>query len=478
MADAFTVDQQKALSMAAARKRQAEATPGIMDTAKSGLESIGKLWPESVTPVDIALIPAALGGEGLAYKGAEALTGLATRAMPRVAQGIAEAPAASGALNLGKAAGAGAAGWGATGAASGAVNAPAGKRVEGAIEGGESGAKMGAEMGAGGAVAGKVIPSVVKGAAQVGKAAGEDVGLLKSGWSARDDAALDAARDAIEGEANKSASALRKGGVTLNPEVGQALMKHIDDGIKESDFGELHPKLHGETMSILDEMRATAPKGMTITQFDNYRKMLRQVANSGGEDGKLARDVMDTMRQGAQTLVSKSKPGQGSESFQHLYNYVDSWAKAQRFDTLSSIVKDAKGDPNRIQMGFKSLLKNERKMRGFNDEEKAAIKRASENATSQSLLTLASKFGVNVSKGVSGNTLPFAGALTSKVLGAPRTLEAGAIAGGTAAGYGRKLMARGAAEKALGAVERRPTGLNADQALGAETDPLAKRIAP
>ncbi len=324
-----------------------------------------------------------------------------------------------------------------------------------------------------GAKAAKAAGAVAEGTAAMGNAVKEDVGLLKSGWSARDDATLDAARDSIESQANTSAAALRKMGVTINPETGQALIKHIDNEIKESDFGELHPKLHGGTMEILDEMRAEAPKGMTIQKFDIYRKLLRQEANAGGENGKLARQVMDTMRDSAQTLVNKSKPGEGGEAFNHLYNYVDNWAKAQRFDTLSSIVKDAKGDPNKIQMGFKTLLKNERKMRGFNDEEKAAIKRASENATSQSLLTLASKFGVNINKGVSGNTLPFAGALTAKVMGAPRTLEAGAIAGGTAAGYGRKLMARGAAENALSAVEKRPTGFNADQALGAETDPLA-----
>lgn len=452
-------------------------TTGLMDDARSGLEKIGSIWPESVTPTDIALIPAAIGGEGLAYKGAEALTGMATRAMPRVAQAVAETPEISGAVNLSKAAGSGAAGWGATGAASGAVNAPAGKRVEGAIEGGKEGAKIGAEIGTGGAVAAKALPALAKGAAQVGKAAKEDAGLIKSGWNARDDAALDAARDSMESKANISAKALRKSGVTLKPEIGQALMKHIDNEIKESDFGELHPKLHGETMGILDEMRATAPKGMTISQFDNYRKMLRQVANAGGEDGKLAREVMDTMRQASQTLVSKSAAGKGSEAINHLYNYVDNWAKAQRFDTLSSIVKDAKGDPNKIQTGFKTLLKNDRKMRGFNAEEKAAIKRASENATSQSLLTLASKFGVNISKGVSGNTLPFAGALTAKVLGAGRPLEAGAVAGGTVAGYGKKLMARGAAENALSAIEKRPTGLTANQALGSETDPLVKRIA-
>lgn len=404
--------------------------------------------------LDAAMMVPAGAAEGAVMKGAGALENIIAKSSPKIAERLAEKGATRTVANTAKATAAGAAG-GAT------YNATTGRDPV-------TGAEIGAGLGAGGAA----IPAIAKGVGNIAKATGEDLGMIKEGWSARDDAALDAAYDSLEVHANQSAANLRKMGVSLKPDVSQALMKHIDEELK--DFGEQHPRLHGSTMEILAEMKQQSPKGMSINSFDNYRKMLRQEANKGGENGKLAREVMDTMRDAAQQMVNKSPEGEGKQALKELYNYVDNWSKAQRFDTLAAVVKNAKGDPNKIQAGFAALLKNEKKMRGFTDEERAAIKRASENSTPQSLLTLASKFGININKGVSGNTLPFAGALTAKVLGAERPLQAGVIAAGTGAGYGRKLASRGAAEKALQKVEARKTGLSTDQAIGSQGGPLSE----
>lgn len=303
----------------------------------------------------------------------------------------------------------------------------------------------------------------IKGAETAGKAIEEGAKTMKMGFNARDIEALDQTVAGMEAKSDAAATQMRKMGVKFNPEMTQALVKHIEEGL--APLGKRDLNLHGETMKVLDDMKAASEKGFDMEDLDIFRKRLRQIANKGGEDGKMAGEALDSIRDAAESFRESLPKGST------FLPYVDQWAQARRFDTLSNIVKKSGGDPQKIKAGFYKLLNDKRKMRGFSKEERDAIKAAAEYTTPERIMRLAGRFGFEIGgeKTAPSAVLPgvelYYGALTHNPYALPF------VAGATGARYGAKLLARGKAEEALRAVERR--ALNADEALGAESNPMA-----
>jgi hypothetical protein len=316
-----------------------------------------------------------------------------------------------------------------------------------------------------GAKVAKAGEAIGEGALAAGKSVGKGAETMKGGWNARDAEALDATVAQMEAKSTAAATKMREMGVRFKPEVTQKLAEHIDTELK--GFGKQDASLHGGTMKVLDDMRTASKKGFDMEELDIFRKRLRQEANLGGENGKLAVEAMDAIRVAAESFKKSLPPG---ASFAP---YVDQWAQARRFDTLADIVKQAGGNPQKIKAGFDKLLKNEKKIRGFNADERAAIKEAAEYTTPEKLMRLAGKFGFELgdTKTPAAAVLPGMEVLYGGAYHNPYMLPL--VVGGTAARAGGKYLARGKAENALNVTARR--GATANEALGAETDPLAKR---
>lgn len=308
--------------------------------------------------------------------------------------------------------------------------------------------------------------AVGEGALAAGRGVEEGANIMKMGFHARDAEALDQKVLAMEKGSDLAAMKMREMGVRFKPETTQALLEHIETNLKP--LGTRDVNLHGETMKVLDDMKTASSKGFDMQDLDIYRKRFRQIANKGGEDGKMAGEALDSIREAAEAFREKLPKGASFVS------YVDQWAQARRFDTLADIVKAAGGDPQKIKSGFDKLLKNDRKMRGFSKEEKEAIKEASQYTAPEKLMRLAGRFGFELgsTKTVPSAVLPGAELLYGGAYHNPYMLPL--VVGGTAARAGGKYLARGKAERAMKAVEDR--GLN--KALGSETDPLAAGANP
>lgn len=318
---------------------------------------------------------------------------------------------------------------------------------------------------------------VAKGAEAVGDvaaASGQGVAkgaeTMKMGYKAREAELLDKSVADMDAKSDAAAAKMRDMGVKFKPETAQQLAAHIEDSWKEASLGKPDLKLHGESMEVLADIKAASKKGFDMQDLDNFRKRFRQIANKGGEDAKFAGEALDAMRTAAENFKSKLPPGST------FLPYVDQYAKARRFDTLADIVKNSGGDPQKIKSGFQKLLKSDKKMRGFTDEEKKAIEEAAHYTTPEKLMRLAGRFGYEIGgdKTAPAAVLPTTEALYGWHYGSPYTVPA--IAGATAARYGGKLMARGKAERALQAVENRK--ISSDEALGAQTDPLVSGANP
>lgn len=437
-------------------------SPGIMDTAKFGLESIGKMWPESVTPTDIALIPAAIGGEGLAYKGAEALTGAATRALPRLAQSIAETPKLSGAVNIGKAAGAGAAGWGSAGAAGGAIDAPPGKRTEGAIEGAKEGAKTGVEYGIGGAALGKTFEKA--GEIFKGKPPIPESGEIKL-------------------DSQNAYNWFEKQGGGFTPKFTDKFLSEVDKMVPQTAEGKIFAgnneisalvaraqKLRGEG-GYADPYGVASKKSSTPISFKGMEEIDKELTNQVSkhfgpngldEQGKAIADFQDKFR----GMIDKASGDEvsGNKEALNAYKYArDKWSQAARMRDVEQIISRAQMMDNpatAMKTGFRTLY-NSKRISPYTDEEKAAIKLAAEGKYTDILRTFGSRL------------IPIA----ASAKGAGLFGDAGAYAASAANRKAAELLqlkrAQDVRKSIAGRNIPRPAGMDANQALGAETDPLS-----
>jgi len=316
--------------------------------------------------------------------------------------------------------------------------------------------------------------TLVKGAKNVA----EGAGTMKEGWHARTPEVLQQATENIANEGDASFKAMRDAGVSLKPELATALTRHMQKSVEE--MGVLSPKIHGDTISILKQMSQESQKGMSVDRLHQYRKLLRGAQNkelrAGNNEGaKAAGNALEALDEAVETVKVKGGSAEGSKALSAMQNGIKTWAKMRKFDTISDAIERSQGDPDKLKTALKKIYDSPKLSRGFTKEEMAALKEAKENTTGESLLKMAGKFGFDLSKGVQGNRAPFWTGVGVHLMGAPSPEVIAATGAGTAARYGQKLMARGKAERLLKTIEG---GKTADQVLGAETDPLAKRIAP
>lgn len=447
--DSFKSDSGAAPSTGWQSSFQQDKNPeskGIMDTAKSGLANIGSLWPESMTPTDIALIPAAISGEGLALKGAEALGGAATRALPGLAQTMGENAAARGAARLAGGAGAGAAGWGATGAASGAANAPEGKRIEGALKGGEEGAKMGAEFGGAGTLGNAALGKAGEVLAPKPVLAPTDVkALQKISQSSYDEAA-------------------RLGG-NYTPKFANDLLAKGEKLAAKEPAAEA---IEGDTplKALMKDAQAWKDKPMSLSAAEQVDKVLTNKITMQYKAGNkaYARDLENFQDEFRESMYNPSKEHapEGAAGAAALKKATAQWSQMARMRDIGTIVQRAQDMTNpaeAIKTGFRNLYNNEKRISGFSPEEKAAIKKVAEGSPVNDFL-----------KFMSSKLIPIIHAGTGGGIGSSALTYGGTKIAGSLA-EAQKMREVEAVKRAI--ANRKIPGASADQALGAHTDPLS-----
>jgi len=340
------------------------------------------------------------------------------------------------------------------------------------------GAEAGTEgLEAGGKLAAKGTASAAKTAEKNILGAKEGVDLLREGMRARTPEMLANATENIAREGHQSFDAMRKSGVSLPPKLASALAGKIQGDVAE--MGVLNPQIHGSTISILKQMKNDAQNGMSVEKLHQYRKLLRgaekKELRAGNDEGALAAQrAIGSMDQAIEDIKIKGGSEEGSAAIQSMQNGIKTWAKMRKFDTISDAVERANGDPDKLKTALKKIYDSDKLSRGFTKEEKAALKAASENTTAESLLKMVGKFGFDISKGVQGNKAPFWAGVGAHLLGAPTPGSVALMGAGTAARYGQKLAERAKTERLLKLIEGNKVG--AEEALGAESDPLAQQI--
>lgn len=290
----------------------------------------------------------------------------------------------------------------------------------------------------------------------------EAIKRVKSGIGAKTVEQLETATAALKTKSSNLYDKLRKLNSDIVPKAGTRLVTDLDDTLIKS--GKLNKKLHGDTMSIVGDIRDEAKTGIiSLEGLDQHRQNLSAVikkntdtisgqVNADGQKATLLIDKMDDLIEG----LKPSDLGEaGIQARSLLTEAKKDWRVFSKFQRIANLAEKADGDPNRIKAIFQQFTSKKKNLRGFTPDEVKSLKFAAQNTGGEKLLKTFGKFGFDFgSSATAGNTaLPALSLFTGGIAGAP--LGGGlAVTGGTAARQLQKLVARGKIDDALNLIQQ------------------------
>lgn len=181
--------------------------------------------------------------------------------------------------------------------------------------------------------------------------------------------------------------------------TAQSFDDFVDDLARATQKSGLRPKIQKESSAALDEFveMAATKQGMTFEELNEMRQVLGAVAGSvKPAERRMASIMIDKL----DDYMAGLKPadilsGDAPAAVESLRNARDMWSRVKKSETLERLVERAydrgaaysgSGFENALRNEFKSLLLNDRKMRGFSKIEEAAIRRVVRGGPVESVL--------------------------------------------------------------------------------------------
>jgi hypothetical protein len=211
--------------------------------------------------------------------------------------------------------------------------------------------------------------------------------------------------------------------------------------------------LHPRSTSVLNRIAKEMGEDKTLTQMEQYRRLLQIAAKTPDtDDARVANLMIDALDDFVDNLTpadiifgNKSK----AAASRILRQARDYWRRYSKGQTISDMMESAydtasmfsaSGLDNAIRRQFKTLIGNKNRMKRFNVQEKAAIRRVARGGPVANVLRIIGKGSVT---GGLGQVAPTGLALA---LGGP--MAAGvAAAGGTAARIASNRLTKSRADK-------------------------------
>lgn len=353
------------------------------------------------------------------------------------------------------------AGLAAGGAVGGAVSSALSPQEEASLENRVietvKGAAIGGSIGGGLGVIGKVGGNLKSGAAQLGKdvLAGYKARPAEAvaGFTSKPIETLDSISATIKEGSSNAYKAMREAGAILKPETTKSIFMNIDDSLKES--GILNPRLHGDTIGVLDDLKALAKEkngAIGLEELDQYRQLLGDVVRKNTDiGGKINADALkaniaiNKLDDVVENLGGGAIQGGQKKSLDLLNTAREEWKRYRKFDAITNIVKKADGDANRTKTLLQNFVNNPKNLRGFSQTEIEALKRAKTNSTAEGFMKALGKFGFDIGSGrnAGNSALPIGSILIGGGTGGLTATV------GTIARQAQKLSARGQIDDVL-----------------------------
>jgi hypothetical protein len=204
--------------------------------------------------------------------------------------------------------------------------------------------------------------------------------------------------DALKTAADTAYKAADAAGVTFSPQSYGALVDDINAKLKSEGFvPKLNPTI-AKAVNVLDDYR---DQPQSLTQLKELRKGLSDLKASPEPNvRRLAGDIVSRIdkyveQPPANAIISGDPAGIAA-----LNEGRSMWARMRKSETVENILKNvdlSKSDAaDAIQSQFASLAKNDRRMMGFSDAERAAIRQIGEGKATPTTLNIISKIAPGV----------------------------------------------------------------------------------
>lgn len=308
------------------------------------------------------------------------------------------------AMRVGKGVAAGAASGGAYGFGSG--EGGAGERLESAGKGAMLGGAVGGAIPAVGAAANKLLTkSIIPNADQLRAKAGELYKLAE-----------------------------QKGGV-LKPEFTNKFVDQVESLKPQTEIGKI---VGGDTpfTKFVEKISNIRDKPITLDAAQELDELLGEAIDNFTDMGRLTKqgkkllDIQSTFRNMIAEADDAVVVG-GKEGFQALKDGRKLWATSRKLADIERIVTRAELTDNPatgIKTGFRTLLNNPTRLKGFNEAERKAIKKAAESGVVTDALRIMGSRLLPIVTGASGGGLgatAAASALSTASRGAASKLQVG-----------------------------------------------------
>jgi hypothetical protein len=277
-----------------------------------------------------------------------------------------------------------------------------------------------------------------------------------------------AATDQLRAASSAAYKAAENAGAVFKPNAYDNFFASLVPDVRKAGFDAgLHPKV----VAVLTRLESEQGKPQTLENMEILRRVVKSAAASPeADERRIAGIVQDRL----DDFVSKAGPadilaGNAPLAVSELQNARKLWSQASKSDQIETLIDRAKisapnfsasGMENALRTEFRSLAKNERKMRLFTDDEQDAIRKVAMGDLPVNALRELGRFG---SPGVVGTSL-------SSGLGMLFGGPAGAVAlplAGRAARAGSAVLQQRNADMAAalmrGGKLSKTTGMNRDQ---------------
>lgn len=241
-------------------------------------------------------------------------------------------------------------------------------------------------------------------------------------------------------------------GATLTKEASSGAGSQIRADVIQEIGSDLDPVLHSQTSAALKLLDKKAEKGLGLLSLENSRKQLGRIAygkSTAPEDAFAAKaavksidkvtdslgDNPSMLTSGTPEAITALKAGRAASQLE------------RRHGDIAKIVRDANGDPDKLQTVFNTLYKNQKKFNQYSPDEQAIIKSLAHAGTGTKVLKNVGRVGF----GGSSHTIPALetlAAFTNPALGIP-------MVAGTVANVARKSIVRGSADKLLQTIAKK-----------------------
>lgn len=311
-----------------------------------------------------------------------------------------------------------------------ALRATAARSVPGAIG---QGALMGGAYGFGSGEGG--VEQRLEGAgygAAIGGAAGGAVRGVANAVGNRAARSTIPSRDELRALGNAAYQAADDAGVIVAPQGVQRLSQEVTEGLTEFGY---HPNLQPKVGVVLEELKRLSEGNVTLKGLDLLRRQAQSAASSVDASEKaLGRQIISRIDDFVQNLPADEViSGNAQQASQALRQGRDYWSRLRKTEALDGAVTSAErraastgtggNTDNAIRQNVRKLLENRRTSQGLTQAEREAAERVVAGTPLQNFTRLVGRLspegnGLMMALGLGGSVAAPAYGVPAMVIGA------------------------------------------------------------